>query len=552
MKNIFTILCMLSLITAGDERIVLSIGGSNQKVHDIYFKFEEEGDGLIEVSIDQISSRSSDFLFNIQDPNYLDYLKWLTKLSNAEMRGFDANLKIFDDDIDIRSSIERVLLEIKDIDIEIDPQDEKIDINSVDIKYSLSNFEFFAPFVNDSDVDEVLNTANKLIPDGKITKMELTAKYKKSNNILKINGVLRMISGSGILNIDILINEQSADLSYINNMSLKLNNVAESLVEYIDKLEESSSITIDRLGRGSFDLSYSGPTKELFSKTYLSESYSLEARTVMLNANNASKMYYQTKGSWPVDIEQLERAGMLDIERSIKLRWSFDLKSPDKIIAISTNEMKGGSGKMVIFDALMGRFYGYGSEEDSNTYDNRSDDYLTNNVGDKVCIDTKFGLIKLELFPDIAPKHVESFITHVKNGYYDGTKFHRVIPGFMIQGGDPLTRFDDRSKHGTGGHAGVYFGIGEKSKKETWDIPAEFGSIPHERGILSMARSQSPNSAGSQFFICVADARFLDNQYTVFGKVLTGMDVVDKIVNLSRDAKDNPFEDVKIKTIFCK
>ena len=80
--------------------------------------------------------------------------------------------------------------------------------------------------------------------------MELNSKYKKSNNILKINGVLRMISGSGLLNIDILINEQSADLSYINNMSLKLNNVAESLVEYIDKLEESSSMKIDRLGRG--------------------------------------------------------------------------------------------------------------------------------------------------------------------------------------------------------------------------------------------------------------------------------------------------------------
>ena len=98
MKNIFTILCMLSLIMAGDERIVLSIGGSNQKVHDIYFKFEEEGDGLIEISIDQISSRSSDFVFNFKIP-IIRLFKMLTKLSNAEMRGLMLVLRFLDDNM---------------------------------------------------------------------------------------------------------------------------------------------------------------------------------------------------------------------------------------------------------------------------------------------------------------------------------------------------------------------------------------------------------------------------------------------------------------------
>ena len=162
-------------------------------------------------------------------------------------------------------------------------------------------------------------------------------------------------------------------------------------------------------------------------------------------------------------------------------------------------------------------------------------------------ISTKYGEIILELYDTLATKHVESFKLHAQNGYYDGTTFHRVIPGFMIQGGDPLTKSQDRSRHGTGGNAAKYFGIGTESEESSWDLPAEFSSTPHVRGILSMARSQNPDSGGSQFFICVADARFLDNQYTVFGKVASGMDVVDAIVGVSRDASDNPDDRIEMK-----
>ena len=166
---------------------------------------------------------------------------------------------------------------------------------------------------------------------------------------------------------------------------------------------------------------------------------------------------------------------------------------------------------------------------------------------DGAVISTKFGDIVLEFFDDTAPKHVESFKLHAQNGYYDGTTFHRVIPGFMIQGGDPLTKSEDRGRHGTGGNAAKYFGIGTETEESTWDLPAEFSSTPHERGILSMARSQNPDSGGSQFFICVADAPFLDNKYTVFGKVVSGLDVVDAIVNAPRDAKDNPDDRIEMK-----
>jgi len=148
-------------------------------------------------------------------------------------------------------------------------------------------------------------------------------------------------------------------------------------------------------------------------------------------------------------------------------------------------------------------------------------------------IDTKFGKIEIQFFKDKAPGHVKNFKDLAKKGFYDGTIFHRVIPGFMIQGGDPNTKSDDRSDHGMGGPG--------------YSIKAEFNDTPHKRGILSMARSSDPNSAGSQFYIVVKDSAFLDGQYTAFGKVLSGMTVADQIVNAPRDRRDNPNERIEMK-----
>ena len=147
-------------------------------------------------------------------------------------------------------------------------------------------------------------------------------------------------------------------------------------------------------------------------------------------------------------------------------------------------------------------------------------------------IETKFGKIEVQFFKDKAPGHVKNFKDLAKKGFYDGTIFHRVIPGFMIQGGDPNTKSDDRSNHGMGGPG--------------YSIKAEFNDTPHKRGILSMARSKDPNSAGSQFYIVVKDSAFLDGQYTAFGKVLSGMTVADQIVNAPRDRGDNPNERIEM------
>ena len=147
-------------------------------------------------------------------------------------------------------------------------------------------------------------------------------------------------------------------------------------------------------------------------------------------------------------------------------------------------------------------------------------------------IQTTLGDITLKFFPEVAPNHVNNFIELAKKGFYNGTTFHRVVPKFVIQGGDPTTKSPDRSRHGMGGPG--------------YQIKAEFNKKPHRRGTLSMARSGHPDSAGSQFFICVADVPFLDGQYTVFGEVLKGMEVVDKIVLQPRDGNDNPNDRIEM------
>lgn len=160
----------------------------------------------------------------------------------------------------------------------------------------------------------------------------------------------------------------------------------------------------------------------------------------------------------------------------------------------------------------------------------------------KAVITTKFGDIVLRFFPDYAPRHVENFIALAKLGYYNGTTFHRVVPGFVLQGGDPLSKKPDRSLHGTGGPG--------------YGLKPELNDRPHKRGTLSMAKMPRDASTtrdftdnGSQFFICLSDSSGLDRGYTVFGEVVRGMDVVDQIVTLPRDERDNPLEPVEMAIV---
>ena len=155
---------------------------------------------------------------------------------------------------------------------------------------------------------------------------------------------------------------------------------------------------------------------------------------------------------------------------------------------------------------------------------------------------TSQGDVTLRFFYDKAPNHVKNFIDLAAKGFYDGTAFHRVIPEFMIQGGDPNTKKpeDPMRPYGTGGNV-----VDGKEVR----LKAEFNDTSHKRGIVSMARASDPNSASSQFFIVVKDSPFLDNQYSAFGEVVSGMDVADKIASVPRGSNDRPNQPIRIKKI---
>jgi peptidyl-prolyl cis-trans isomerase B (cyclophilin B) len=195
--------------------------------------------------------------------------------------------------------------------------------------------------------------------------------------------------------------------------------------------------------------------------------------------------------------------------------------------------MRKRMGLMILAVALVGIVSSFVSTEVGMAAEKAPAQKADVPKGPRAIIKTKFGDIEMKFFQDVAPKHVENFIKLAKEGFYNGTIFHRVIPGFMIQGGDPNTK--DSLKKETYGQGGPGY-----------TVKAEFSDIPHKRGIVSMARANDPDTAGSQFFIVVEESRFLDHKYTVFGEVTRGIGVADKIVNLNRDERDNPKERIEM------
>ncbi|MFA5057458.1 MAG: peptidylprolyl isomerase [Opitutaceae bacterium] len=160
-------------------------------------------------------------------------------------------------------------------------------------------------------------------------------------------------------------------------------------------------------------------------------------------------------------------------------------------------------------------------------------------AAENAVIKTTYGEMTVAFWPDVAPKTVENFKKLVRENFYDGTAFHRIIKGFMIQGGCPHTKAGAKGQPGTGGPG--------------WQLKAEFNAKPHVRGVLSMARSAHPDSAGSQFFICHGEARFLDKQYTAFGEVIKGLDVLDRIAGVPCSAgggeRSTPVERIAVESV---
>jgi peptidyl-prolyl cis-trans isomerase B (cyclophilin B) len=167
------------------------------------------------------------------------------------------------------------------------------------------------------------------------------------------------------------------------------------------------------------------------------------------------------------------------------------------------------------------------AEDKAPTKNDKKETPVSNTNNEVAVIKTVAGEMVIEFWPDVAPKTVENFKTLAKKGFYDGTAFHRIIKGFMIQGGDPLTKDETKQNRWVTGDPG-------------YKIKAEFNERSHKRGVISMARSQDPDSAGSQFFICHGDPSFLDRQYTAFGKLIQGDDVLEKLATTKTGFQDRP------------
>jgi len=255
MKKYLFIVLFLS-ITFSNERIKFSVSSLNQKINDVNFEFITDRNEVIKMHIDQVSSKGQNLGFEINNFTYVDYLKWITGLSSAEMRGFEAIIKFPSENLDITSKIDRTYFEIKNIDLVIDEKENNsINLNSFDINYQLSNLEFSVPYFDDSEVDEFINA---IVPDGKIPKIQFSMNYDKLNKTINIDGGFRMLSGSGKISISIIVNENDIDLTYIENSSIKLNNLADGLIDYINDIESKTNFSITKLGRGSFNIEYKG------------------------------------------------------------------------------------------------------------------------------------------------------------------------------------------------------------------------------------------------------------------------------------------------------
>ena len=194
--------------------------------------------------------------------------------------------------------------------------------------------------------------------------------------------------------------------------------------------------------------------------------------------------------------------------------------------------------KSILLSCLVGLAFGTTGlrAQDTTPTPNMTPSSSSSTNDEVAVIKTSEGEMVAEFWSDVAPKTVENFKKLARQGFYDGTAFHRVIKGFMIQGGDPLTK--DESKQSR-------WGTGDPGYK----IPAEFNDKSHTKGVLSMARSQDPNSAGSQFFICHGDPKFLDRQYTAFGKLIKGEDVLEKIATTQTTPPDRPVKRMNVESV---
>jgi dolichyl-diphosphooligosaccharide---protein glycosyltransferase len=276
-------------------------------------------------------------------------------------------------------------------------------------------------------------------------------------------------------------------------------------------------------------IGYYDPTKGILSPTYLPESTPFYVKDIKYPPGNSSEPLTLAYAS-PSLVSNNPGLFFGVLIYKVNHNFTFDNNQQNISSKNATKDNHKAAAASKVIHTQNNATSSSAANNKSNIISNNnisSHSMTTNNTSNTADIETTQGQIKIQFFPDKAPNTVKNFINLAKKGFYDGTIFHRIVKGFVIQGGDPNTKNDsNKEAWGTGGPG--------------YTINAEFNNISHDRGIVSMARTADPNSAGSQFFIVLNDSKFLDNQYTVFGKVIEGMNVVDKIANVSTNAMDQP------------
>jgi len=543
-SKLLIILILLSqTYISSQSSVKFEFGLGNSSISDFSISFNDgRNKGKIKINKARSTIRNIDFDFSEENGN--EGLKFLLGLVSANADGINISFQEGLDDLYI--DIGRISYSMDDWNIDIVRNDLIREI-IMSAKIEMQNLKILPPksLTDNLNYDQLENYGYISEANGEVLIKKMLIDFNLNREkYFDISGTLDLRIGKVELSALVFLGEDFKENPFFKNLQIDFNHLSSLGSTLMENLTNSSNLPLKKKGAG-YSLQMAGFFNDRYNISLgkaeeVTEDAVISALLAGLESYAIEKFMETGIRSYPVnpwDALSTKPAGWSQKSEDAKINggWRFNY-STSNITHMRNN----------------GDLYFWRYHREKGIIEIFNPDATSLNIptesqnSEMVTLKTKHGDISIKLFPDIAPKHVESFKLHIENGYYNGTIFHRVIPGFMIQAGDPNTKGTNKASYGTGGHAAKYYGIGKENDSNSWTLPAEFSDIQHRRGIVSMARANDPNSAGSQFFIVTADAPHLNGQYTVFGQVVQGEQVIDKIVSLPRDKRDNPNERIEI------
>ena len=542
-KLIIIFILLSQAYISSQSSLKLEFGSGNSSISDFSISFDDgRYKGKIKINKARSAIRNIDFDFLEENGN--EGLKLLLGLVSANADGINL---IFQEGLnDFYIDIGRISYSMDDWNIDI-VRNNLIREIIISAKIEMLNFKILPPksLTDNLDYDQLENYRYISETNGEVLIKKMLIDFKLNREkYFDISGTLDLPIGKAKLSALMFLGEDFKENPFFKNLQIDFNQLSSSGKTIMENLTKSSNLPLKRKGAG-YSLQMAGFINDRYNISLskaeeAAEDAVISALLAGLENYAIEKLMATGIKSYPInpwDALSTKPAGWSQKSENARTsgEWRFNY-STSNITHMRNN------GDLY--------FWTYFREKGTiEIFNPDATSFITPTEiqnSEIVTLKTKYGDISINLFSDIAPKHVESFKLHIENGYYIGTIFHRVIPGFMIQLGDPNTKSTNKASYGTGGHAAKYYGIGMENDLNSWRLPAEFSDIQHKRGIVSMARSNDPNSAGSQFFIVTAEAPHLNGKYSVFGEVVNGMEIVELISNLPRDARDNPNQRVEI------